>query len=134
VPSTPRFPAVLDTGFSHNFGIREEHLVRWAGIQPGYFRKIGDVHVSNVTVSLHLADVWVHRNQPGQRDEFADDPPFCLELAQGIVMYPAGSPDAPRLPVLGLRGLKWTGLHLSIESDHRRVWLRTPRRRFWFFG
>ena len=65
VPGTPRFPAILDTGFSHNFGIRREHLIQWAGLQPGYFRKIGDVRVNNVAVSLHDADVWVYRNQPG---------------------------------------------------------------------
>ena len=26
-----------------------------------------------------------------------------------------------------------SNLHLTIDSEHRRVWLRTPRR-FWFFG
>jgi len=130
---TPRFPAVLDTGFSHNFGIREEHLIRWAGMQPGYLRKIGVVRVNNVTASLHGAHVWLHRNQPGKRDESGNEPPFSMELNQGIVVYPARALNAPRLPVLGLRGLKWARLHLSIDSEHRRVWLRTPRR-FWFFG
>jgi hypothetical protein len=130
---TPRFSAILDTGFSHNFGIREEHLNRWAGIQRGYLRRIGDIRVNNVTATLHDADVWLHRNQPGRRDELEDAPPFCLVISQGIVVYPAGSLTAPRLPVLGLRGLKWARLHLSIDCEHRRVWLRTPRR-FWFFG
>ena len=35
LPGTPRFPAILDTGCSHNFGIREEHLIQWAGLQSG---------------------------------------------------------------------------------------------------
>jgi hypothetical protein len=131
--ATPRFPAVLDTGFSHNFGIREEHLIRWAGVQPGYLPKIGNVRVNNATASLHRADVWLHRNQPGKRDELGNGPPFFLELNHEIVVYPAGTLNAPRLPVLGLRGLKWARLHLCIDSEHRRVWLRTPRR-FWFFG
>ena len=61
-----------------------------------------------------------------------DDRPFCLELDQGIMVYPAGSPNAPRLPVLGLRGLKWARLRLAIDCEHLRVGLRTPRR-FWFF-
>lgn len=133
MPATPRFPAILDTGFSHNFGIREEHLIRWAGIQSGYLQKIGDVRVNNVIAALHEGDVWLHRNRPGQRDELEDGPPFCLVLSQGIVVYPAGTPSAPRLPVLGLRGLKWARLPLVINCEHRRVWLRTPRR-FWFFG
>ncbi len=131
VSGTPRFPAILDTGFSHNFGIREEHLDQWAGMRPGYFRKIGDVRVNNVAAWLHQADIWLHRNRPGKRDEMRDDRPFCLELNQGIVVYPAESPNAPRLPVLGLRGLKWARLRLAIDCEHRRVGLRTPRR-FWF--
>jgi hypothetical protein len=130
---TPCFPAILDTGFSHNFGIREEHLIRWAGTQPGYLRKIGEIRVNNVTASLHDADVWLHRKQPGKRDGSGKDSPFSMELSQGIVVYPARALNAPRLPVVGLRALKWARLHLSIDGEHRRVWLRTPRR-FWFFG
>lgn len=130
---TPRFPAVLDSGFSHNFGIREELLRQWAGIQPAYFPRMGDIRVNNVTAARHDADVWLYRNRPGQRDELEDSPPFRLGLSQGIVVYPADTPNAPRLPVLGLRGLKWTGLRLSIDCDRLRVRLRT-RRRFWPFG
>jgi hypothetical protein len=132
VSGTPRFPAILDTGCSHNFGIREEHLIQWAGLRPEYFRKIGDTRVNNVAVSLHHADVWLHRNEPGRRDEMRDDRPFCLELDQGIMVYPTGTPNAPRLPLLGLRGLKWARLQLAIDCEHRRVRLRTPRR-YWFF-
>jgi hypothetical protein len=130
---TPRFPAILDTGFSHNFGIREELLRQWAGIQPAYFPRMGDIRVNNVTVPRYDADVWLYRNQPGQRDELAEGPPFRLALNEGIVVYPADTPNAPRLPVLGLRGLKWTGPQLSIDTDRLRVGLRT-RRRFWPFG
>jgi hypothetical protein len=101
--------------------------------QPGYLRKIGENRVHNVTASLHRADVWLHRNKLGRRDESEDGPPFCLELNQGIAVDPSGTPKAPRLPLLGLRGLKWARLRLSIDCEHRRVWLRTPRR-FWFFG
>jgi hypothetical protein len=132
VSGTPCFPAILDTGFSHNFGIREEHLIQWAGLQPGYLRKLADVRVNNVAASLHQADIWLHRNRPGKRDEMRDDRPFCLELNQGIVVFQSGRPDAPRLPLLGLRGLKWARLRLSINCGRRRVGLRTPRK-FWFF-
>jgi hypothetical protein len=133
VRGTPRFPAVLDTGFSHNFGNREEQLIRWAGIQPADLPRIGDVRVNKVTASRYDADLGLYRNRPGQRDGLEDGPPFRVALSQGIVVYPGDTPNAPRLPVLGLRGLKWTGLHLSIDCDHLRVWLRT-RRRFWPFG
>ncbi len=29
---SPPFPAVLDTGHSHNFSIKEEHFELWAGL------------------------------------------------------------------------------------------------------
>jgi len=29
---TPRLPAILDTGFSLNFAVQEEHLRTWAGL------------------------------------------------------------------------------------------------------
>src|SRR5262249_16695514 len=104
------FSRYLGQSCSHNFGIREEHLIRWAGIQPAYLRKIGDIRVNNITASLLSAGVWVHRDQPGRRDEWEDGPAFCLELSQGIAVYPVGTPTAPRLPVLGLRGLEWARL------------------------
>jgi hypothetical protein len=131
VRGTPRFPAILDTGFSHNLAIREEHLLQMAGVKPGYLRKIRDIRVNNVLAAVHRADVWLHRNEPGKRDDAVDGSPFCLELDDGIVVYPAGTRDAPRLPLLGLRSMRWAGLRLTIDSEHRLVWLRTPRR-FWF--
>ncbi len=91
VSGTPRFPAILDTGFSHNFGIQEEHLIGWAGLQPGYFRKLGYVRVNKVAVPLHRAGIWLHRNRAGTRDESRNDQPFNLEINQGIVVYPAGA-------------------------------------------
>ncbi len=133
ISGTPRFPAILDTGFSHNFGIREEHLIQWAGTATGVFPEERPMSASTMSPFRSIdADVWLHRNRPGKRDEMRDDRPFCLELNQGIVVYPAGAPNAPRLPVLGLRGLKWTRLQLSVDSDHLRVRLRTPRR-YWIF-
>ena len=61
-------------------------------MQSGYFRKIADVRVNNLAASLHQADIWLHRNQPGKRDEMRDDRPFCLELNQGIVVSRRGRP------------------------------------------
>jgi hypothetical protein len=132
-PTTPRFPVVLDTGLSHNFAIKEEHLIRWAGLDPRYFRRLRAITIEGKIVPLHEAEVWLHPNQPGERDQLADRPPFRLQLATGIAIYPRGMTPAPRLPLLGLRGLEWSKLRLTIDCDHRRVWLRTPRR-FWWFG
>lgn len=33
-PGGPFFPSILDTGHTHNFSIQEDHLVRWAGLDP----------------------------------------------------------------------------------------------------
>ena len=132
-PATPRFPVVLDIGLSHNFAIQEEHLKRWAGFDRRYLEKLRDITIRGEVVPLHEAEVWLHPNQPGQRDQLADRPPFRLKLEAGIAIYPRGMATAPRLPLLGLRGLEWSKLHLTIDCEHRRVRLRTPRR-FWWFG
>jgi hypothetical protein len=132
-PATPHFPVVLDTGFSHNFAIPEEYLNRWAGLDRRYLRKSRDIVTRGDVVPLHEAEVWLHPNRPGERDERGNQPPFRLQLEEGIAIYPRGMHAAPRLPLLGLRSLQWSNLHLTIDCEHRRVWLRTPRR-FWFFG
>src|SRR6516165_6688293 len=106
-PGIPRFPALLDTGFGHNLAIAEEQLQRWAGLHPGSLQVLGQARVSGLHVNLLDAAIWLHRNQPGQRDRFTDQPPFRLELERGIAVYPRSTPSAPRLPLLGLRGLRW---------------------------
>jgi len=132
-PAVPHFPVILNTGLSHNFSIKAELLGRWAGLDRRALRKLRDITIGGNTIPLHDAEVWLHPNQPGERDVLAGRPPFPLELESGIAVYPAEMPAAPRLPLLGLRGLQWSKLHLSIDCEHRRVRLRTLRR-FWFFG
>ena len=66
-----------------------------------------------------------HPNQPGQRDQFRNQPPFRLELSQGICIYPKGR-DFPRLPLLGLRTLIRNKLHFSLDAERCLVDLRTP--------
>jgi hypothetical protein len=45
---------------------------------------------------VHAANVWLHSNVPGKRDELADAPPFCLELYPGIGLAAAGMRASPR--------------------------------------
>jgi hypothetical protein len=130
-PVTPRFPVVLDTGLSHNFAIKEEHLNRWAGLDRRYLSKLRNLTIGGQLVPLHEAEAWLHPNRSGERDQLVNRPPFRLRLESGIAVYPKGVRDAPRLPLLGLRGLQWSRLRLSIDREHRRVSLRTARR-FWF--
>jgi hypothetical protein len=130
--NAPRFPAILDTGLSHNFAIKEELLSQWAGIDPRYLSKLHDISIRGQVVPLHGAEVWLHPNQPGERNQFANRPSFRLWLESGIAVYPKDVRAAPRLPFLGLRGLEWTELQVSIDCKYRHLSIRTSRR-FWFF-
>ncbi len=121
---TLRFPAVIDTANNHNFSIREEHLA-WAGLTSSAIRRHGQVHIGNQTVPLLAANVWLHRNKPGERDTFAKGKPISLELPEGIIVYPGGVPNVARLPTLGLRALVSNRLHLTIDGAALLVSLRT---------
>jgi hypothetical protein len=132
-PNTPRFPAVLDIGLSHNFSISEELLQRWSGLHPRSLRALGRARLSGLPADIRDVEVWLYPNQPGQRDRFSNQPPFRLMLEEGIAVYPRNTPNAPRLPLLGLRGLCWMNLQLALDCRACHVSLRTPRR-FWIFG
>jgi hypothetical protein len=131
-PALPFFPAILDPGHSHNFSIREEHLIRWAGLDPRSLAQSGTIRIEGDRLRLFRANLWLRSNARGERDRPADRTPFCLELDQGIAVYPPEMPHAPRLPLLGLRALRWANLHLTIDGRRRLVTLRTTPR-YWFF-
>jgi hypothetical protein len=119
-----RFPAVLDIGFNHNFSLQHEQLVQWSGLPPASFVERGTIRVAGQTIPLISANVWLHRNRPGERDALSKRPPFCLELPEGVAVYPPGATSAPRLPTLGLRALARNRLHLTVDGKGLRVGLR----------
>jgi hypothetical protein len=134
----PPIPVVIDTGLSHNFSIQAEQLIDWVGIDPTRLPLLGAVSLVGKRIAegealpvlqRRSAAVWLHRNQPGQRDVLRKDRPFRLELEGGIIVYPQRMIGAPRLPALGLRGLQWSKLHLSINAAERRVMLRAGGKR-----
>jgi hypothetical protein len=129
----PRFPAVLDSGHSHNFSIQEQHLRRWAGITPEFLHHLGHIRVSGQRIPLRNASIWIHPNQPRQRDQLARQSPFCLGVTMGMAVHSGGTPTVARLPLLGLRSLVVNNLLLTVDGARNLVSLRTPRR-FWFFG
>jgi hypothetical protein len=131
-PNAARFPALLDTGYSHNFSIREAHLLRWGRVSRHELAVIHRARINRVPVPLLAGAVWVHPNRPGERDRFSRAPAVRLELSSGIAVYPPDTPGEPRLPLLGLRALAVNGLHLAIDGKRRRVALRTARRFGWF--
>jgi hypothetical protein len=124
-PHAPRIPVILDTGHGHHFSIRERHLVDWARVPPGLLPQRGSIRIEGQEYPLHLAAVWLHPNQPGHRDRFADRPPYRLELREGIAVHP-GAGDFPRLPLLGLRALVRNKLHFTMDPERCLVNLRTP--------
>ncbi len=123
-PNASRFPAILDTGHNHNLSIRHQHLVRWAGIDPAQVPQLGNVREGGRRAALHALNAWLHPNEPGQRDRLADRPAYCLELPQGVTVYPDEA-NFPRLPLLGLRALVHNRLHLVLDPERCLVNLRT---------
>jgi hypothetical protein len=91
-------------------------------------RGLGTIRHTGRRIPLHAADVWLHRNRPGERDQLLDVPPFRLELPRGIAVS-ASEGRFPRLPLLGLRALLGNQLHLTVSGERDAAWLRTPH---WF--
>lgn len=118
----PRFPAVLDTGHNHNFSIQERQLSRWAGIRVDKLPRLGEIRVNQQELPLLAAFLWLHRNRAGSSELLPR--PYRLELPQGIAVYAGGTLSAPRLPLLGLRGLVTNQLCLTIDGLRRWVSLR----------
>jgi hypothetical protein len=127
-----RFPAILDLGHSHNFSISERQLVAWAGVPIASLRPLGAVRVSGQRVPLLAANIWIHPNIPGRRDELSGQQPFCLELDSGTAVYPDGMANVPRLPLLGLRALRRANLQLYVDCQKCLVSLTTRRVSWWF--
>ena len=132
-PDTLRFPALLDTGCNHNFVILQQRLREWAGIHPQYLPRVHDTRLFGEPAPQFAANIWLHSNEPHQRDRFANRPSFLLEAYPGIVVLPKQGTHHLRLPLLGMRALERANLHVSIDCEHNRVSIRTPRK-FWFFG
>jgi hypothetical protein len=124
-PVTPRFPVLLDTGLNHNFAIREDHLVRWAGLRPSSLLLAGTVEVAGRQIPLLGANAWIYPNRPGRMEILSQRPPIRLNLPRGIAVYPQGVPNPNRLPTLGLRALLVNNLKLIIDGERREVTLKT---------
>lgn len=131
-PAAAPFPAILDTGHTHTFAISEQHLIDWAGIRPETLAVISAVRDRGQRIPLHAANVWVHPNMPGERDNLASHPPYLVAAPLGIAVYPRAS-GFPRLPILGLRAIAENRLVLKVNGPKREATLRTPLR-WWPFS
>jgi len=115
-----RFPVDVDTGFNDTFLIREAHLRSWTGLLLANLTpSASGLRVSGrLTLAKYEADLWLHPNQPGARDPAAV-PAVRLELPDGIAVWPDQAPGGRRLPLFGLRALRWFGLRLVVDGATR---------------
>ncbi len=118
------FPAILDTGHSHNLAISRRHFVRWCGAEP---KQTGESKVGTEIIPQFKVDVRLHKNLPGRHDLTGST--YSLEMDQGISIIPDELRAAPRLPLLGMRSIVNNNLTLLIDGKHRQVTLKT---RGWF--
>ena len=132
-PLTPRFPAVLDTGFTDSFLIHQQQLRAFASLHAEQLMRFHqDLRTHGRQIPLHVANLWIHPNKPGERDRFANAAPFLLELHRGIGIC-HDTDLYPRIPLLGARALRQAQLQVSLDYCQCQVSMRTPRR-FWLLG
>jgi hypothetical protein len=115
---TRLFPAILDTGHSHNFTISEGQLGRLAGVD--HLPIIGHAAVNRQLLPPAKGDVWLYGNRRGTREPTGRK--ILLRMDEGITIYPDEA--APRLPLLGLRAISRNDLRLIIDGKRREVTLK----------
>ena len=120
IQNSSPFPALLDTGHSHNFSITESQLAHWAGLAPGQLKLIGTTRLKGEKLWQLRGDFRLHRNRPGTRELAEGSQP--LILTEGFTLAPEGS---SRLPLIGLRAIVTNGLVLRIDGKRRMVMLRS---------
>ena len=106
-------------------------MLRFAGLHPHYlpdFRT--EMRPHGRRIPLRGADVWLHPNRRGERDQFSGAPPFLLEVKTGIGIC-SDTEVYPRLPLLGPLAFMPSGMEVCIDHKKLRINARTPRR-FWF--
>lgn len=131
----PRFPALYDTGFTGAFLIHREHLRRWAGLHPDHLSPLSEsMRPPGRHIPLHAANVWLHPNRRGKRDEFSGAAPFLLDIPRDAGIGISDSREIyPRLPLLGPLAFRSSGMEVCIDHAKYLINARTPRR-FWPFG
>jgi hypothetical protein len=129
---TPYFPAIYDSGFTDAFLIHRHQLQQFASLHPQYLPALNRImRPHGLRIPVRAANVWLHPNRRGYRDEFSGAAPFLLEVHRGIGI--SDEPDGyPRLPLLGPLAFMPSGLEVCIDHGKLRINARTPRR-FWFF-
>jgi hypothetical protein len=120
IQASPPFPAILDTGHSHNFSITESQLEHWVGLRSRQFQLIGTTRLKGEKLWQLQGELRLHRNRPGTRELGVGSLP--LVMVEGFTLAPEGS---SRLPLIGLRAIVGNRLTLRIDGKRRQVTLRT---------
>jgi len=113
------FPAILDTGHSHNLSVARRQLGEWG---PLDLKQIGQAKIAGHVVPRYSSDLFVHRNLPGTRQLSGT---HRLRMDGGFAVVPDDLPIAPRLPLLGIHIIIADKLRLLIDGERRQVTLKT---------
>jgi hypothetical protein len=98
------FPAIPDIGHTHNLAMSAEHFRDWVRLK---LNEIGSVTINKQKVSLFGAHLQFEGKQ--------------LLCPEGIAVYPQGHPNAPRLPIMGLRVIVRNNVRLLIENGEVEI-------------
>ncbi len=120
IQASSPFPAILDTGHSHNFSITESQLAHWVRLRSREFKLIGTTRLKGEKLRQLQGELRLHRNRPGTR--VLGEGSLPLVLSEGFTLAPEGS---SRLPLIGLRAIVSNRLMIRIDGKRRRVTLRT---------
>ena len=96
---SPEFPAILNTGHTHNLAMSAECFRNWVRLS---LKPIGSVRINQQDVPLFAGDLELEGKRIG--------------CADGIAVFPRGHRAAPRLPLLGLRALVRSGIRVVIDG------------------
>jgi len=117
------FPAILDTGHSHNLSIARRHMEQWGRSDA---KQIGHARIAGHLVPRYASDLFVHRNRPGMRQLSGT---HRLKMDGGIAVVSDELPIAPRLPLLGIQTILANKLRLLIDGKR---WQVTRKTSSWF--
>ena len=130
-PDAPRFLAIVDSGNTVAFNIREDHLLAWTGLKavdlpPAATAKVTDASGKSAHFKRRQAKIWLHPYPEGTGLGTLD-----LQIAGGILVYeplqtgqPAAAnlqPVGPHLPLIGARAFFPLKLEVLIDYKNLRV-------------
>jgi len=124
LPPTPTWvPAIVDTGYSGEFAIAEDHLQLFGGRGTFPFKGWCTLTYANAETGLgaiYDADIWIRSDDP-------QSPSFKLELNPGFVVpEPRRGPAGHRIPVVGVSCLSRAKVVLMVHYGKLRFRLRKP--------